>query len=303
MRLGGGSPVLARLALAVVVAAVAGATLGVIVRTQPSDSVDRSPRLKPVAVGALRLRLPADWTPAPKLFSVPGLGGPRSITMQTSDGFVVIAQVRPADRSLLPAELRAAISGPVRRASTLPPDHGGAAILQYADLSVLSVAAPLTVYAVPTTREVAVMACTNASSGCASILSAVGVRDGRVLDLGPDAALRSRLGAVIGQLNRVRQGRRQRLATTTSASARADAARDIAAAYRAADRSLDPLVTGSAASTRTQTTLRRLARSYEALGAAAARSDRAGFARTGSDIGRRERALNRLLGAWNVPTA
>jgi hypothetical protein len=115
--------------------------------------------------------------------------------------------------------------------------------------------------------------------------------------LGQDPSPKTRpvLERVISRLSSERADRRLELSLNHDSAAQAAAARTVGDAYRAAERSL---ARSDAKRFRNViTTLRRAARGYDELGAAAGKHDGAAYARAAAAISSAEATLQRLIGA------
>jgi hypothetical protein len=295
------SSTVSRLALAVLIAAVAGAAAGATIRKQESGSVETPAGPHPIAVGDLRLRVPSGWAAAPRIFKVPGLDGPRSLSLQTTAGYAVVAQAAPGDSTLLPADLINTL-GPPGKATVVPAGNGSrVGVIHYTYLSAPSIGAALDVYVVPTTRDAAILACIGGGSDCQTTLAGLQLARGRVLDPGPDAALRSRLAEVITTLANARRTLREQLAQATTPAARSAAATNLGEAYRSTLETVRPLAVGSTTGQEMERPLRRLWRNHQALARAAGAQDSRGFAALASLIATDERTLDQLLTRWDQP--
>jgi hypothetical protein len=103
------------------------------------------------------------------------------------------------------------------------------------------------------------------------------------------------LERVLARLSAERVDGRLELSLNQDASAQAAAARSVGDSYRAADRSLSRA--GRKRFRSVITAMRRAARGYDALGAAADRHDGAAYARAAAVISNAEGTLQRLIGA------
>jgi len=290
--------------LAGLVAVLVGGAIGIGVRGRNSDEaattvVTTAPAVNPgIPVGDLRVALSDDWQRDATPLRVPGLDGPRSLGLTSTQGSAVLAQVDPAGPSLLPAALEQALGGAKgdQVASGTPVSVGGLNLLHY------TVTLPnlLGVYAMPTTKGVAVLACTGDVATCPDLLAGVTVPGGRILGLGQDPAMHAGLVALVPRLAAQRRQYRSGLAQATTPAARAAAASALADAYTAAGNTLLPLRTQSADSVATPRLLWRLAREYRDLAAAATGQDGAAFAQAGARISADEQQLDDLLARWQA---
>ena len=302
----GRSSVLSRLLLIILVAVVAGAAIGSVARDGSKKPKTGAQATVPVAVGDLRLAVPSNWTRVPRVIQVPGLDGPLSLSLQTSRGFAVVAQAPPSDSSLLPAAMVQSLGRAAGRPTTVQTRGSGPVrMLHYAYyLSTQSISAPMDVYVLPTTRDVAILACIGGGADCPQTLAGLRVSRGRILSPGgADTALRSRLSGAIDPLARDRRVLRDQIAAATTPAGRADAATKLGAAYRAAAAALDPMAADTADGVRLQLVMRHLWRDYEALAGAALRDDAASFTRWSQIIATSEGGLERRLARFTQTAA
>jgi hypothetical protein len=279
--------------------AVAGGALGYILRT-PAPPPVPAPTSAPVAslaVGDLRVRVPAGWSRSATPLPVPGLSGDRAVTLNGPAGSVVIAQAAPGDRSLLPTALIRSIRGRLRPQQTKIAGVGDA--VRYAGVDARGAGTTLDVLALPTTHDVAVAACPTGSGGCEAALAALRIAPDRVVPTGADAALRARLDDVIVRLSAARRAARETLALAGHSTQRADGARAGAGAYRDAAGALAPLASTSPNSRALLDLLGRLAGEHDQLATAAKARDRKGFAGAAHAITADEATLEQQFARWH----
>jgi hypothetical protein len=295
------SPKVGIAALALLATVVGGVVVGVGLRGSSSPPATRTVTVasRPagaLAVGDLRVKLPAGWERDPTPLAVPGLG-PRSIGLTTTEGSAVLAQVVPADRSLLPAALLHALGreGSDLATASTQTTIGPLRLVSYA----VTVPALLRVYVLPTTRGVVLLACPSDFATCPDLLTSVTVNDGRILGPTADAPLRAGLPDAIATLSAARTAQRTALADARTPAARAAAATALAEAYRTAARTVAPLA-GGAQSAETVGALRRVWRDYEALATAAGAQDAAAYATAATAVTTDEATVDRLLAAFAV---
>ena len=147
-------------------------------------------------------------------------------------------------------------------------------------------AAPLTLYAVPTAGGVVTIACLGAAaaapgSQCAQIAATLKLNGTTAFALAPSPQYAAALGRTFGALNSAVNAGAARLRAASSASAQAAAAARLAAAYSSASRALarltvSPAVQGANASL--AASLAALGRDYAALAAAARAGNEAAYA-------------------------
>jgi hypothetical protein len=286
----------ALLAAVPVVAAAIGALLGWALRGDAGPSSDRAAApsgARTFATGDLRVTLPEGWTRATKGLSVPGLDPARTLQLNSVSTDVAIALVAPASPSLLPAQLDVGSRAPrVVRAGRVRAYHYVVA---------LRANRVIDVYAAPTTRGTATVACSSTVyelGECKAVVGALRLARGSFLAPTEHTALLERLPAVVAALNQRRAPLRARLATATTPEGGARAAERLAAAYAAAARPLRPLIVRRGAAIDTIRTLHRLRSEHVILAGALRAVDRVTFTLTARRIRRDERRLDRLLAGW-----
>jgi hypothetical protein len=219
-------------AVAVVAAAAAGLALG----GGGEEDAAPDPGRRTVSAGPVSVQAPGDWrrTSPP---AVPGLALDEAVALKPAEGAgtVVAGLADGRGPTLLPPAM-------VDRLPETPEPRtvrlGRLEAYRYADLRPEGAAEPLTaVYATPTDRRVAVLACVGLprAGGCDAIAASLSLGDGvRPVGLGPHRAFGAAIGAATRRLARSRSAalRRWRAARTPAAQARA--ADDAARAYRRA---------------------------------------------------------------------
>ncbi len=255
-----------------------------------------APAARVVAAGDLRLALPVRWTPVAKGPAIPGFGGARTLFVRSWSAHVAIALLPPASASLLPPALAAA-----RPAGAPPPlEVRAGRVRAYHYVVVVGDDRVIDVYAAPTTRGTATVACSRILSmpgDCDLAVPALRLARGSFLPLGPDAAFLEALPAAVAALNAKRTVLRGWLAKAASAEAGAGAADRLAAAYAAASRGLRPLAAAEEAQ-ETVRVLGRLAAAHGVLAGALRAGDPAAFAQAARAIRAGEARLATALARW-----
>jgi hypothetical protein len=249
-----------------------------------------APAVPALAVGDLRMALPDGWTPVARGPKIAAFGVARAVYARSYDATAAIALVPATDPSLLPAKFAAAAGRPgVVNAGPL---HAYLYIIGRGS------SRELHVYALPTTRGIATVACTNSDvtpSECDLAVHGLRVARGRFLPLSHESGFLVRLPSVVGKLDDQRGRLRERLARAANSAAGARAADGLAVAYAAAGRALRPLVAKTGSAPAAVRLLDRLSDGHSALAAALRAHDPTGFAAAAGTIRRDEARLERRL--------
>jgi hypothetical protein len=307
----GRAPLLTFFILSVVVAGVVGALAGRAVRHAPAapaaaapasaatPATAAAPSAAPLetslTVGDIRLRVPPEWSPAKDAAKIPGLDGPQSAMLESSTGYLIVAQTVPDHPSLLPARLVNDLATPLPKGSAVRVGDDDLQALRYRTV----IDAPTDLYVIPLSTGAAVVACVNDRSACSAVLPTLQITHGRPLDPGPGAALAAGLGTVVGPLAQARTDQRARLAAATTAAGRSRAARRISRAYRTAIRSLAPVVGDTPAGARLVANLGQLRAEYLQLSRSTHAAQGAAFNAVARSIAVRERQLDAALARWS----
>jgi hypothetical protein len=281
-------------------AALLGAVLAWALGDDARDSQTRTvamPAARVVATGDLRFALPDRWTPVRNGPAVPGFDGARTTFVRSWSAHVAIALLPPTSPSLLPPQLAAA-----RRAGAPAPLVLRAGdVRAYHYVLVLGSDRVIDVYAAPTTRGTATVACSRIlymPGDCDLAVPALSVAHGSFLPLSADAAFLEALPGVMARLNAERGHLRGRLAKATSVEAGARAAARLAAAYAAAGRALRPLAAPASEAPATMRVLDRLGTEHSGLADALRAGDPDAFDRSARAIRADEKRLAEALARW-----
>ena len=280
-------------------AALLGATLALAVRDDTrgpagGPPVAPAPAAPLVATGDLRFTPPVGWNPIRRSPGIPGLDGAHATFLRNWSADVAIALLPPGRRSLLPAPLAAARA--VRAGPRVV--HAGS-VQAYHYIRLLDHHRVVEVYAAPTTRGTATVACamTVYTLGvCQQVLPALRLARGSFLAANEDAAFLERLPTAVAALDAQRKELRVRLARAQRADVAAGIIDRLASAYATADRQLRPLATPRSAATVRM--LGGLRAAYAGLAGVLRTGDRAAFARAARAIGDSETLLARRLTGW-----
>ena len=240
----------------------------------PAPRAQPAPSPKAIAGGAALIAAPSGWSRTADA-AVPGFPFRHPIALQRrSDHLRVTIELLPATApTLLPAGFPSSPPAVVSLAS-------GQQAWRYAFVrtggpAALPAESMLVVWAVPTARGVATIAClgprgTAAPDACETIAQSLMTPGSAPLRPGPSAAFWSRLPAVLATLDVARVRGRRALAGADRSSSQARAARALSAAHRSAITALAPLARqGEGAPSSTVRALHGAAGAYGKLGSAA----------------------------------
>jgi hypothetical protein len=265
--------------LAGTLAAVAGVGLGRV--AAPEESQQPSPSA--VSVGPARVLVPSGWDPAPMgSTDVPGLDAERAFAFETTPGLSewgVILFSRTTEPSLIPAELRKELQGPLPAPARTR--LAGSPAWKYRGLATGRPDVRADVTVLPTTAGVLAVICTSGLtlSGndlCAGDVESVTVRGARVLLPSPSLPLQQALPAVLDDLDRARLEDRAKLSAARTPEGQALAAGRLAADHRASARAIR--AAAGSAGTPLARDLDAVAHGYDALREQAETGSRSGFA-------------------------
>jgi serine/threonine protein kinase len=271
------------LILAAVLALVAGLLLG------GSSGSSSTAFTHSASAGYLELSFPPSWQRVGSDFTVPGLtfSQPLALSTSSSGQRLLAGEVGTSGPSLLPATFKGTLTHPE------PVRLGAYEAYRNTGISVHGLASPLTLYTVPTTGGVVMIAClgsTAAASGsqCAQIAATLKLNGTTAFGLAPSPRYANSLGSTFGTLNSAVNKGTARLRAASSATAQAAAAAQLAAAYTTASRALAKLSVSPAVQSinaNLAASLAALSRDYAALAAAARAGNEAAYAHAQHAIG------------------
>jgi hypothetical protein len=257
-------------------------------------------------VGHLQLRYPSNWQLAASPPKLPGIAFANPIVLTAARNGAQLAAGEVADAggpTLLPASFRASVQGglPAPDPISLGPLEG----YRYLSLRVAGVAAPVTLYVIPTSAGVATVACVLATgpasaapTQCAQIAASLRLLGATPFPLGPSAAYARLLSHTFSSLRADTRAGLAALKSAVTPAGQATAARRVAAAYATAARSLrSATISPSAkdANGAIVTALGRIAHGYSRAATAAAAGATGIFARAGGQIASGSNALSSAL--------
>ncbi|HEX7297941.1 MAG TPA: hypothetical protein VF257_02975 [Solirubrobacteraceae bacterium] len=281
-------------------AAVLGAALAWALRGDDQPSAHRTPAAATAtafAVGDLELALPDGWREVRSGPVVPGFDPARTRFVASVSSQVAFALLPPESPTLLPAALAAR-----QDAAALAPRILRAGDVQaYHYVTAIGANRVIDVFAAPTTRGTATVACSTSVyelGECQSVVAGMHLARGSFLPPSPDAAFLERLPDAMATLNADRATLRARLAQAATPAAGARVANRLAVSYASAGRALRPLLGAEGPARATVRLLDRLRAEHVSLAAALATQDRTGFARAAGTIAAHEARLAKRLDAW-----
>jgi hypothetical protein len=287
----GGLPVpLAGLAVALMAVA---ATLGFVAGGSGSEEGEQE-FTSSASSGALALSFPDGWRRASDTPRVPGMrfASPIALAPAAGEGRLVAGSVRGSGPTLLPPGFRARLPQPPSPDD--PVRLGQVDALRHEGLSPRGLDGTATVYAAPTTQDVATVACIAPPPAeeflaeCEQVAATLELSGARAFPLGPSSAYARLLSTTTRQLDRARAAGTRRLRAAGSADAQASAAASLARAYGAAARRLR----AAEVSPREQAANARIVAALASIGAAYGRA--ASAARNG-DSGAYEAASDDVI--------
>jgi hypothetical protein len=259
------------------------------------------------SAGSLALSFPDGWRRVADAPRLPGMRFSSPIALAPPGGGearLVAGSVRGSGPTLLPATFRARLSE--QPSPDDPVRLGDVDGLRYEGLSPRGLDGAATVYAVPTTQNVATVACVAPPAAqdfladCERVAATLELSGARAHPLGPSAGYARLLATTTRQLDRARAGGASRLRSADSASGQASAADSLARAYAGAARRLrgaDVSPREQAANARIAAALGSIAAAYERAASAARDGDSAAYSAARDAVTRGGRRLRRSLSA------
>ena len=196
-----------------VVLGLAGAAAGYVLGSGGDDSGTASdPLANSASAGTVGLSFPAGWRRVSEEPGIPGARFDQPVVLAPASGRarLVAGQVAATGPALLPAGLLARLPG---GAPDGEPVHlGRLEALRYRNLKPRGLDGSLQLYAVPTTRGVATVACTTPAgpeaasflANCESVATSLQLSGAKPYALGPDPAYARTLSTTLGKLDRAR---------------------------------------------------------------------------------------------------
>ena len=298
---GGGIALVAVLGLA---AAVGGFLLG-------SGGNDADQAAEPfgnsASAGTLQLSFPAAWKRVSEQPQVPGVRFKEPIVLaagKPQGARLVAGQVAATGPELLSAGLARRL--PSGSPDAQPVRLGGVQALRYRGLAPRGLTGALQLYAVPTTRGVATIACTGPAGtagaafrrDCESVATTLRLMGAEPYPLGPRPEYARSLRRTLGALDRARRSGTARLAGADTPDAQAAAAAALAGSYRRASEAVAATKASpadAAANRSLAAALERTGSAYAAAAEAARANDEAAYADAASAVSKAQSAVRRAL--------
>lgn len=252
---------------------------------------------RPLAAGDLRLALPEGWKEVGSGPTVAGFDPAHTTFVSSLSSEVAFALIPPESPTLLPAALASRQDAAALRPSVLR--SGGVRAYHY--VTAIGTNHVIDVFAVPTTRGTATVACSTSVyelGECQSVVASMRLARGSFLPLSADAAFLERLPAVVARLNAERSTLRARLTQAATADAGARVATRLAESYATAASALRPLLGREGDARATVRLLDRLRAEHLSLALALSTHDRVAFTRAAGTIASHEKRLARRLALW-----
>ena len=299
------APIAVLAAALTLVAVVAGFVVG----GSGGDSESRSGDLSSSAsAGNIGLSFPSGWKRAGEEPKVAGISFSEPIVLRAADfrgARLVAGQVDGVGPTLLPetflSRLPRAPSG--KDAVRL----GKLQAFRYADLAPRGAERRLTVYAVPTTEDVATVVCmpgperlADFARECERVAATLELNGSKALPLGPRDDYAKAMRAALERLDRTAATRARRLRAARTQTAQATAATSLSRAYRSAARSISAAPDGPLereATSQLIRSLRRIRSSYSRAARAARSGNRRAYASAGRSVKRSRKELRRAFAA------
>jgi len=263
-----------------------------------------------VAVGGvIALSFPADeWSAVQEPPDIPGLtlDDPVVLTWAEEGAATLAAGLGREARGprLLPPELLALLERTPRREAVR---LGSITALRYRNLEHRRARGELTVYAIPTTRGVATIACHAAGpdareglAACEAVATTISLRGAQALPLGANERYATAVNTALAALDEQRRDGRRALAEAKTRAAQGRAADGLAGVFAATASALDRAAPGpveQGVHRALVASLRRTAEAYTALAAGAREGGRLGWDRAAAAVGRAEEAIDASLDA------
>jgi predicted Ser/Thr protein kinase len=259
------------------------------------------------SAGSIELSFPDGWRRVSEEPEVPGVrfkdpivlaaGSPRSARL-------VAGQVAATGPALLSAGLTRRLAG--GSPGGQPVRLGGVQALRYRGLEPRGLAGALHLYAVPTTRGVATIACTGPAGAqgaafrrdCEGVATMLRLRGAEPYPLGPRPEYARSLGRTLGTLDRAVSSGAAALRAADTPDAQAAAAGGLAGSYRRAGDAVSATETSpteAAANRSLARALERTGSAYAAAADAARANDDAAYADAGRAVSKERGAVRRAL--------
>lgn len=262
-----------------------------------------------VSAGPITLEIPPTWRSTSAQPLDPAVDFTQAITLVPKQGTtreaLVAGMTTGGGPSYLPADLRHGL------ADSTPPREmvglGDLVALRYRNLTVKPGTQPLTLYAVPTDRGVATLACISQESvlqsDCERIVGSMTLTEATPLEIVPDADYTTGLDRIIAELNERLSRGRHLLRSASTVVGRAAAAEGIADGYAEGADSLDEVEAPSQTKDAAMAIADAMAEAeeaYEGVATAAVANDRRAYRVAAKAVEASERQLRQALTALHA---
>jgi len=280
--------------------AVAGLGAGMLATNTDRPRVASPPTPGTLRAGALALQLPPGWSELQRAPRLDRLTGPGAIAVRGEYSDVVIVKRRLEGPTLLPRAFVESVATPLPRPTQVRIGERNA--YHYGDLLGLLRDARVDVFALPTTKGVATVACiadvatVQSTDDCMTALDRLELRGATAVDAQPGVAVALTLHRTITRLDATRLRVRRQLATSRYPAPRRAAAERLSRAHDRAAAEL-AVMADTTADRATVVTLRAVAAAYRSYAAASARRDVRNARAAAQRLRSGERELTRRLAA------
>jgi len=258
-----------------------------------------------ISTDSLELRVPADWRHLDRRPRLAGIAFAEAVAVRAANaaGPTIMAGMAEdvEDPTLLPqAELE--LDGALSRPDIV--ELGLLRALRYRDVRLTAIAAPATLYAVPTDRGVAMVACIAEASRadrCDAIAATLRLRKGRAFEPGARADMARGLNRIMARIARAQRRDGAALRDAKRPAGQAIMADRVGRAYARAAQRIDALRVSpadAAPARRLEGALRDARDAYRALASAARRLAPKTFSRARRSITRALRRIDRAIASF-----
>jgi hypothetical protein len=294
---------------AIVVAVIALAVVGYVVGSSGGGGKETPANNSSASAGSLTVTFPDTWQKQDSAPPIPGLAFKDPISVAPKGGPAVgvmtTGTTSASDPTLLPTSFKKQLSGGAPKGE--PVQLGGVKAYRYTGLKPKNYPQELTLYTVPTDAGVATVACSAASAQAQSFLpeceraaSTLTLSGTRATSLGIPASYVTAVNGAVKTMQSKRSAALKKLKSAGSPGGQASAARQAAAAYAGAAKSIagqkvPPSV--SALNTAILAALRQGAAGYTQVAAGAAGNSAAKYKGGQSEVKKGDSALQKALKA------
>ncbi len=235
----------------------------------------------PIAASGIALKVPAGWSEGGDAATVPGLADGAVTVGGPEGGTIVIgnADKTAANSTLLPDALRTADLP----AGTPVDLTDGVQALHYENVKIGDETG--SIFAVPTSKGVATLACVAEAETCTTIASSMQITEGKPFPVGPSAAYSDDVESTLGKLEKQEKSAASALKKAGKRTSQVAATSKLASAYSGAASSLGKLDVSPAdtlLNAQLVAALKTAGGAYKKAAAEGKSKDRAGYKREGA---------------------